>query len=533
MKLNKFVFALGGSGLRVVLAKHHVLTSRAYKDSFETDCKIVYEMMDGGSSEIKEVLHALTLDKESFFHDPNYCFEFVKLSEDIKRRLQKSQDLLLRDILPDWFLNKLLLTEEELDRTLHGGYFRDLTLGSFVSSVAVQCGLGTEADKKAGFTAVIDSVVNSQNSETRVAMVGSLFGGEGRLNLCTYPAILKELCVEKVMEVYSLDRSSALTYVEDHLKIALIGIGAAFRFPENPESKENLNQDISGLVSGTLKNYSKESANAVNLFYFLEHDFCPVQAEKEASHGEQYKHAHAIELVAVSAIEDFFQRETERVSKKQCPVFPYYSLPKPIGKQMTNWENLALPLHYRKELSARLRFDAALFQWLAPELNLTPEERSSGKLYESDFLGRMFNSGSNPKKLKKRIEKADYIVDDKIINPLKALLLKETYFLRYLSDVSQTGRHWNNTDSNARSEYGTDLFNLKMIDDLLKGEVDDSGHMKSYRLDDLTKCGEGNLYHTDLTLDKLRTKITYHHRNEPRAFSEILDDIYELCSKNH
>lgn len=42
-------------------------------------------------------------------------------------------------IAPKWYRNGLLLTEEQLERDLLGGYYRDLTLGSVVSSAAMQC----------------------------------------------------------------------------------------------------------------------------------------------------------------------------------------------------------------------------------------------------------------------------------------------------------------------------------------------------------------------------------------------------------
>lgn len=245
----------------------------------------------------------------------------------------------LKKIAPAWYRNGLLLTEEQLERDLLGGYYRDLTLGSVVSSAAMQCALGTEEDRNAGFRAIADSVVASNNTyETRVVMVGSGIGGEGRTNLCTHPAMLRKLCVERVMEDLRMEQEQAKTYVEQNLKIAVIMTGSAFRFP----AMNGLDQDVAGLVAGTLRNFPEDSAEAVNLFYLLEHDQCPVQATKASDSREQYKHAHASELVAVAAMEDFFSLSTEHASKKHCPVIPHYSRP---GNALTNWETDSTPAY--------------------------------------------------------------------------------------------------------------------------------------------------------------------------------------------
>ena len=333
--------------------------------------------MDAGAEEIEQLQKLVRLDSESEFCDPHYSFHFCRLAEKVKEKLARDNTMSLKKIAPAWYRNGLLLTEEQLERDLLGGYYRDLTLGSVVSSAAMQCALETEEDRNAGFRAIADSVVASNNTyETRVVMVGSGIGGEGRTNLCTHPAMLRKLCVERVMEDLRMEQEQAKAYVEQNLKIAVIMTGSAFRFP----AMNGLDQDVAGLVAGTLRNFPEDSAEAVNLFYLLEHDQCPVQATKASDSREQYKHAHAIELVAVAAMEDFFSLSTEHASKKHCPVIPHYSRP---GNALTNWENLGLPEEYRQYLSARLRFDAALFYWLRPQLIQAPEENDPDKIYET------------------------------------------------------------------------------------------------------------------------------------------------------
>ena len=93
------------------------------------------------------------------------------------------------------------------------------------------------------------------------------------------------------MKDLRMEQKQAKAYVEQNLKIAVIMTGSAFRFP----AMNGLDQDVAGLVAGTLRNFPEDSAEAVNLFYLLEHDQCPVQVTKASDSREQYKHAHAIE----------------------------------------------------------------------------------------------------------------------------------------------------------------------------------------------------------------------------------------------
>ena len=153
--------------------------------------------------------------------------------------------------------------------------------------------------------------------------------------------------MKRATEELHLSLEQAEAYVEQNLKIAVVMVGSVFRFP----ASEELDQDVAGLVAGTMRNYPEDASRAVNLFYILEPDCCPVQAEQPSLSGCQFKHAHAIELVAAAAIEDFFSRDRERVSKRSCPVYPHYSMP---GRGLTNWANLGAAgnLAYRPQRPA-------------------------------------------------------------------------------------------------------------------------------------------------------------------------------------
>lgn len=547
---HNYVMAEGGTGVRALLAAHMYLSAKAYaagENGTTENWKFIYETMDAGAEEIEQLQKLVRLDSESEFCDPHYSFHFCRLAEKVKEKLARDNTMSLKKIAPAWYRNGLLLTEEQLERDLLGGYYRDLTLGSVVSSAAMQCALETEEDRNAGFRAIADSVVASNNTyETRVVMVGSGIGGEGRTNLCTHPAMLRKLCVERVMEDLRMEQEQAKAYVEQNLKIAVIMTGSAFRFP----AMNGLDQDVAGLVAGTLSNFPEDSAEAVNLFYLLEHDQCPVQATKASDSREQYKHAHAIELVAVAAMEDFFSLSTEHVSKKHCPVIPHYSRP---GNALTNWENLGLPEEYRQYLSARLRFDAALFYWLRPQLIQAPEENDPDKIYEAEFLARMFK-GKTPRKVKEAVLNSSVDLEEEIRKPLKALLAKETMFLEYLGEISLTGKNW---ETDSTPAYGSTLFDTERIEEMIgkkigkkaekkdeekiekKVDIREHGGMTGFQFDELTMCPadrrteqrEENIYNTGLTMDELRKQVKYFEHGNPRPFQDILRDIYEICSE--
>lgn len=200
---HNYVMAEGGTGVRALLAAHMYLSSKAYATGGNgtENWKFIYETMDAGAEEIEQLQKLVRLDEESGFCNPHYSFHFCRLAEKVKEKLAGDNTMSLEKIAPEWYRNGLLLTKEELERDLLGGYYRDLTLGSVISAAAMQCALETVEDRNAGFRAIANDVVASNNTyETRVVMVGSGIGGEGRTNLCTHPAMLRKLCVERVMK---------------------------------------------------------------------------------------------------------------------------------------------------------------------------------------------------------------------------------------------------------------------------------------------------------------------------------------------
>ena len=144
---HNYVMAEGGTGVRALLAAHMYLSAKAYaagENGRTENWKFIYETMDAGAEEIEQLQKLVRLDSESEFCDPHYSFHFCRLAEKVKEKLARDNTMSLKKIAPAWYRNGLLLTEEQLERDLLGGYYRDLTLGSVVSSAAMQCALETE-----------------------------------------------------------------------------------------------------------------------------------------------------------------------------------------------------------------------------------------------------------------------------------------------------------------------------------------------------------------------------------------------------
>lgn len=508
----------GGTGIVDARSLIHMLcTTTLYGKGTSEAVSIAFETMDAGGEELIEVKKVLDMNKTLNLRNPNIQFVFLKLSDKVIKK--KDGEQTLRAIAPEWYQKQTILTESELDFAIDKGYGRNLILGSLLSSTVLEAAMRTPEDKKAGFGAIIDEVVDSNGTyEVRVVFAGSGIGGEGRTNLCVHPILLRKYCIEAVMENLHLEYEQAKAYVGRVLKIAVIMTGAAFRFPRI----NGLDQDVAGLVSGTLRNYPAEAAEATDAFYWLEHDYMPVQASKASEGGSQFKHAHAIELVFTAAVENFFSRTDEELEKKGI-LIPHYSLP---GNGKTNWANLGLPEKYRLALSARLRFDAMLFYWLRPQLDLTSEQIKNGMLYEAEIISRMYG-GKTGRQLQTMVAYDE--LEEMVLRPFKILLERERLWLSWLRDICLTGMNWE-TGTLPGEEQKTDIFPVFQIDRMLNGEnVSAFGGMTGFLLDNLSECGEGNLYHTRLTPDKAR-KLKYVENGNPRSFMAIMEELYDVCS---
>lgn len=536
--IRRHLICCGGGGemsffallcLRDALAMYFSLAKHPKRRNLEklSGC---YETMDAGGEFLRKILKILALDEELNFADSSTLLAFLAVAARVRSKLKEGSEFNLMMTAPEWFKNQLLLTKEQLEFDLGKGYKRDLILGSLVVGLALEAAEGTKEDKSGGFEAIINEVIDSNGAyEVYAALAGTGGGGEGRINLCRYPAILREKCCSAVMENLHMTASQAADYVDRTLKIGVIMFGTPYRFPRI----DGLDQDIAGLVSGTLENYPQDSAEALDAFYLIDNDQMPVQADKPSEGNEQYKHSHAAELVAYAAMEDFFNRTQEDFDRlknapddpaDKAPILPWYSLP---GHGRADWANLRLPEEYRLSLSARLRFDAVLFYWLYPQLIFSSDD--TDQLYESEFLCRMYGADSE-KKLSRKVNRNTLI--DEIVTPFKALLARETLFLEFLKDISQTGRDWERREDPSEN-LKADLFPTEEIDKLLShADIKKNGGLTGFCLDQLTRCrNSDNLFHTDLTIDRVRTELKYESSNNTALFMDTMKNLYALCAE--
>ena len=257
------------------------------------------------------------------------------------------------------------------------------------------------------------------------------------------------------MQDRHLTEEQAIAYVERTLKIAVILIGSAFRFPRGG----NLDQDVSGLVAGTLANYPEDSEKAVNAFYLLEHDAMPVQAEKFCDGSDdKYRHHHAIELLAFYAIQDFYEKSDEEMTV-QGAVYRTLFITR---KRQNHLENSgASGTSFPKRLATGCFFDAMLIHWLKPQL--LPAASGSGSLvnstvFESEFLGKLYGTKKS-RELERAVSYEE--LEEQVLKPFSILLDRELLFLEWLRDICLTGKNWENGEM-PTEDMKTELFLLSV-----------------------------------------------------------------------
>ena len=532
MNNKHHVFLCGGTGeecgLGIMLSRESI---SLLQKGGSHQLYMMYQTMDDGGKALGKMRQ---LSKASFplpNRNPHTEFGCVEVADKIRlllTDLMQSGDVRFRDVVTPKYRDRALFKNQTLNIILSQGTYGDMKASSLLCDLAMEAARGSDADRKMGFEAVTDEVINAnRRHEVRVVFIGSAHGGEGRTNLSRHPVILREQCIKAVQEKLGLQPEAAVDYVSDVLKIAVIMVGAAFRFPK----LDRLNQDVAGLVAGTLQNYPQDAIEALDAFYLLENDNMPVQATKASYGNDQHKHAHAIELVAYEAMEDFFRLSSEELEAMRrnndrrllMATIPHYALP---GNGKADWNNLRLTEEHRIALAGRLRFDAMLVLWLRPQL--LPDH--ADKIFESDFLCKLYGA-KKASALRRMVTKSE--LEKSVIGPFRELLEREELFLRWLRDISLTGRDWERRQDPDDSILA-DLFPTKEISLLLQenppADINELGGMRKYDLDRLTACGEGNPYSSRLKPDWIRTHLTFQKNGVPVVFTELMEQLYDLCA---
>ncbi len=513
----------GGSAEAIGETIIQVTDTLALKQEPVLPLNLIYETTDAGGEFLGNILRLMEMNRKLNFRSPQIQFAFLNLSERIrsaKKTTGKESALTIGSCLPEWYRDGSIIPDDCLKFDLSNGLNRNQPSASLLSDQLIECTLSAPASHH-GTRALIEEVVNaSESTEHMLAEPGNGFGGEGRNNVCEHPDVLKRCCIDEVKEKRHLTEEDAARHVENVLKTAVIMIGPAYQFPEN----KGQDQDIRGIVKNTLKYYPRESAKALDAFYYLDHDEMPVLAEKASTGGAQFKHHHAIEIVAFLMMQNFFHK-TDTELQIKGPIIPHYSLP---GNYETNWNNLRLPDTWMLAFGWRLRFDAAVCLLLSPQLLRPVLENKPEDLYSSEFLIRLYGV-KNSRQLKKRVSYDT--LNREVLEPFRLLYNREIMFLRWLRDICLTGKDWRNPVITASDLQRKNLFPVDKITHLIDGtSVSQLNGLSGFQLDSLTACDEGNLFQTGLTLDYLRTHLKYTEGKKPRAFTDIMGDLYDLCA---
>ena len=408
---------------------------------------------------------------------------------------------------------------KELD-TKHG-YFSIQSLGSVIGPIVFEKAFEARNDKVSELAGIVDKVINSNgNQAVHVILCGaSTWGGEGRTHTNILPGLLHRKCVDKLVETGRMTENVADQHVREHLLIDSIMHGAYFRFPELEKDK-----DVNQLTEETLANFDTDSSSRIHTFALIDHDLPCVLAEKPSDYGEQFRHAHAAELVACDITEKCIQ---EPFSGQRC-ILPHYAVAGP----WTNWEALAVSDDTRRMMVSFLRFFAVLAYFLRPQLGTGLADISEEDLYYTRILAIAYGAyGRDLEELKTRDD-----IEAEVLVPFWTMYQRAEMIVNWIYEISVTGRDWQTGDDALACKY-TSLFNVDEIRSLLNMDREETGREKSRReepridqfnLDVLSACEEGNPASTGLTPDKVILQLGSRTLSDQYTFTDLMKDIYDI-----
>ena len=533
--MEKYIFLEGGTGLRVGLAVTHMMCcmNMYQKNNYSmNDWNMIFETMDSGNEELTQITKMVSVTDNAVCEGtlkaiyPDVKFQDIRIPNEMlaRRGMPVNAKIPLKQVVNTWYDNHLLLTPQQMEQDLLGGYYKDLCRGRFISGASFDTAVSKEetlvSGQKVGFQYISDKVANADgNGDIRVVFVSSAIGGEGRTNITSHPEKLIRLCMEK-LEHRGYTRTNAETHIKNVLKIAVIMTGSVFSFPNKNSGKP---ADVRNLVIGTFKSYPESLAQKINIFYLLEHDHMTIQSERYSDSGAQAKHAHAIELVAVSMIHNFFDRTRGDLSGNYKTVIPYYSIPlsyrlphNPNEKDETTWDTLKLFKSYKEAILSRIRFDEVLFHYIA-------SQALSENIIVTELLRNMFHE-RNVNRISRYIQEIPYNTEKKIKEPIRKILEIERLWLNYMRDICLTGKDWSAGGDISAFKTHLDPITVNNIDNMLS---ENRLEINTFSLTTLQT--ETGFLRRGVTIEKAKNVNYTRGGHIPREITDILNDIYQNC----
>lgn len=220
----------------------------------------------------------------------------------------------------------LLYDEEDLDQDFRVGYVGRAHVGALdlyrtmrdaLTRVAADDDASEADDGEAAIDQFFKAVrTQAQSSETRLFVVGSLFGGTGASGIPTVPALLSEL----------------LPVVRKDITVGALLLGPYFTFPALDERKPD--SALHPLATrAALSHYADTDVGFDSVYFLGAPDRSQTSSENELGGSNQMNKPHYTELAAATAAVHFFTADKASVTGSQVQVFS-------SGSEDVSWKDM-------------------------------------------------------------------------------------------------------------------------------------------------------------------------------------------------
>jgi len=331
---NLFIFAIGGTGSRVVKALTFLLASGMKLPDTDAVVPVILDP-DCANGDLTRTVEILNLYREirrksesgknQFFgtrvcslydletpEEEGHSGEFLFDIEGVK-------DNRFRDFISFNELDKankaftsLLFSEENLNTQMEVGFKGNPNIGSVVLN-------------KFSKTALFEKFASSFNKNDRIFIISSIFGGTGAAG---FPLILKNIRAAGA----EVSRSQFLR----ESRIGALTVLPYFSVEKNERTTIDSNSFISK-TKAALNYYSRNVSgnNSLNALYYIGDDAINGQWGSDGS-AEQKNRAHFVELAGALAIQDFASNTDEELAMRDGkvvkPRYLEYGLHEEAGK---------------------------------------------------------------------------------------------------------------------------------------------------------------------------------------------------------
>jgi len=323
-----FVFAIGGTGSRVVKALAMLMASGVKIENTHTIIPIIIDpdSANGDLTRTEEILRLYkniqkksASNKSIFFKTPLNSLDEVResgfVSDHFRYEIEGVKDNLFKDFLGFSELDKsnkalasILFSKDNLEADMDMGFKGNPNIGSVVLN-------------KFRDSDFFHSFAQSFGEEDRVFIISSIFGGTGAAG---FPIILKNI-------------RGAQPSIPNQMSLQNAKIGAITVMPYfnvNDTGKKTV-IDSNTFISKTkaaLSYYARNVSgnNSLNCLYYIGDQFTDNRVEGADGAAEQKNNAHFIELASALAIVDFMNKPDDELSisngKVNSPQYFEYGL---------------------------------------------------------------------------------------------------------------------------------------------------------------------------------------------------------------